>query len=64
MNRFVPGPPWVLQRDRCILLSDNAPIHSAEADAFIGANGIFPLRLPSYGPEFQPIEAVFSAYLH
>lgn len=35
MNRFLPGLPWRLQQDRCVLLDDNAPIHSAEADAFI-----------------------------
>jgi len=64
MNRFLPGLPWRLQQDRCVLLYDNAPIHSAEADAFIRANGIFPLRLPPYSPEFQPIEEVFSEYSH
>jgi len=64
MNRFLPGVRWVLQPDRCVLLYDNAPIHSAEADAFIGASGIFPLRLPPYSPEFQPIEEVFSEYSH
>jgi len=64
MNRFLPGLPWRLQPDRCVLLYDNAPIHSAEADAFIRANGIFPLRLPPYSPEFQPIEEVFSEYSH
>ena len=64
MNRFLPGLLWVLQPDRYVLLYDNAPIHSAEADAFIGANGILPLRLPPYSPEFQPIEEVFSEYSH
>jgi len=64
MNRFLPGLPWVLQPDRCVLLYDNAPIHSEEADAFISANGIFPLRLPQYSPEFHSIEEVFSEYSH
>jgi len=62
MNRFWPGLPWRLQRDRCVLLYDHAPIHSAEADAFIATNGIFPLRLLPYIPEFQPIEEVFREY--
>ena len=62
MNQFLPGLPWVLQPDRRVLLYDDAPIHSAEADAFIGANGIFPLRLPPYSPKFQPIEEVSSEY--
>jgi len=34
------GSSWRLQRDRCVLLYDNAPIHSAEADAFISTTGI------------------------
>ena len=62
MNRLLPDLPWVLQPDPCVLLYDNAPIHSAEADAFIGDNGIFPLRLPPYSLQFQPIEEVFSEY--
>jgi len=64
MNQFFPGLPWRLKPDRCVLLYDNAPIHSAEADAFIRASGIFPLRLSQYSPEFQPIEEVFSDYSH
>jgi len=60
MNKFVPGLPWALQADRCVLLLDNAPIHKAEADAWIVAAGVFPLRLPPYSPDFQPIEEVLS----
>jgi len=60
MNEFVPGLPWALQPEKCVLLYDNAPIHSAEADAWIAAAGVFPLRLPPYSPDFQPIEEVFS----
>jgi len=62
MKQFFPGLPWRLKPDRCVLLYDNAPIHSAEADAFIRANGIFPLHLSPYSPELQPIEEVFSEY--
>jgi len=64
MNRFLHGLPWVLQPNRCGLLYDNAPIHSAEADAFIGHNEVSPLRLPPYSPEFQPTEEMFSEYSH
>jgi len=60
MNEFVPGFPWALQPENCVLLYDNAPVHSAEADAWIAAAGVFPLRLPTYSPDFQPIEEVFS----
>jgi len=62
MNRFVPGLPWTMQASRCVLLFDNAPIHTAAVDDFIRACGVFPLRLPPYSPEFQPIEEVFSEY--
>jgi len=60
INEFVPGLPWALQPEKCVLLYDNAPIHSAQADAWIAAAGVFPLRLPPYSPSFQPIEEVFS----
>ena len=59
MNKFVPGLRWALQGDRCVLLLDNATIHTAEADAWIVAAGVFPLRLPPYGPDYQPIEEVY-----
>ena len=59
MNKFVPGLPWALPADKCVLLLDNAPIHTAEADARIVAAGVFPLRLPPCRPNFQPIEEVF-----
>lgn len=64
MNKFVPGLPGSQQPDRCVLLYDNVPIHTAEADDFILINNVFPLRLPPYSPEFQPIEEVFSEYSH
>jgi len=60
MNELAPGLPWALQPETCVLLYENAPIHSAEADAWMAAAGIFPLRLPPYSPDFQPIEEVFS----
>jgi len=60
MNEFVPGLPWALHPEKCVLLYDNAPIHSAGADAQIAAAGVFPLRLPPYSPDFQPIEEVLS----
>jgi len=60
MNEFVLGLPWALQPEKCVLLYDNAPIYSAEADACIAAAGVFPLRLPPNSPNFQPIEELFS----
>jgi len=52
MDEFFRGVPWALQPETCFLLYDNAPIHSAEADACIAAAGVFPLRLPPYSPDF------------
>jgi len=60
MSELVPGLPWALQPEKCVLLYDNAPINSAEADAWIAAAKIFPLRLPPYSPDLQPIKEVFS----
>jgi len=60
MNKFVPVLPWALQVDRCVLLLDNATIHTAEAGAWIVAAGVFPLRLSPYSPDFQQMEEVFS----
>ena len=62
MNHFVPGLAWAMQASRCVLLFDNAPIHTAAVDNFMRACGVFPLRLPPYSPAFQPIEEVFSEY--
>jgi len=60
MYKFVPGLPWALQAEKCVLFLDNAPIYTAEADAWIVAAGVFPLRLPPYSSDFKPIEEVFS----
>jgi len=62
MKQFVPGLPWAMQESRCDLLYDNAPIHTAAVDAYMWACGVFPLRLPPYSPEFQPVEEVVSEY--
>jgi len=62
MKQFIPGIPWAMQESRCVLLYDNAPIHTAAVQEFIRTCGVFPLWLPPYSPEFQPIEKVFSEY--
>jgi len=60
MTKFVLGLHWALQADRSVLLLDNAPIHTAEADAWIAAAGAFPLRFPPYSADFKPIKEVIS----
>ena len=62
MNRFVSGLPWTMHASWCVILFDNAPIHTAAVEDFIRACGVFPLRLPPYSLEFQPIEEVFSEF--
>jgi len=52
--------PRSLQAESVVLLLENGPIHTAEADASIVAPGVFPLRLPPYSPYSQPIVEVFS----
>ena len=57
---YTPGAPWHLQPDNCVVMFDNAPIHDADGDAFMTANGVSFLRLPPYSPDMQPIEGVFN----
>jgi len=57
---YVPGRPWTQQPDNCVVLMDNAPIHDAADDTFLGNNGVPFLRLPTYSPDLQPIEGVFN----
>lgn len=59
MSQRVPGHPWALQPDACVLLFDNAAIHDAAGDAYLHNNGMHFIRLPPYSPNLQPIEGVF-----
>jgi len=60
MNTFIPGLPWEMQPDACVVLYDNAAIHDETGDAYMQANGMHYVRLPPYSPSLQPIEGVFS----
>lgn len=62
MNKLVPRLPRSWQPDRCVLVYDNAPIHTADADDCSVITDVFPLRLPHNRPEVQHIEAVSSEY--
>jgi len=57
---YVPGRPWHLQSSNCVVMFDNAPIHTVGGDTFLGNNGVPFLRLPAYSPDLQPIEGVFN----
>jgi len=57
---YEPGRPWTQQLNNCVVLFDNAPIHNAGGDTFLGNNGVPFLRLPPYSPDLQPIEGVFN----
>jgi len=60
MNTYIPGLPWDMQPDACVVLYDNAGIHDEAGDEYIQANGMHHVRLPPYFPNLQPIEGVFS----
>lgn len=60
IGQYVPGQPWALQPDACVLLFDNAAIHDEGGDEYLHENGVFFMRLPPYSPDLQPIEGVFS----
>ena len=60
MNTYIPGLPWEMQPDACVVLYDNAGIHDQRGDDYMQANGMHFLRLPPYSPNLQPIEGVFS----
>lgn len=59
INQRIPGQPWALQPDACVLLFDNAAIHDAAGDEYLDNNGMHYIRLPPYSPNLQPIEGVF-----
>jgi len=60
MNTYIPGLPWQMQPDACVVLYDNAGIHDQRGDEYMQANGIHFMRLPPYSPNLQPIDGVFS----
>jgi len=60
MNTYIPGLPWDMQPDACVVLYDNAGIHDEAGDEYMQANGMHHVRLPPYSPNLQPIEGVFS----
>jgi len=60
MNKNVPGLPWALQPDACVVLYDNAGIHDEAGDAFMQENGMHHVRLPPYSPNLMPVEGVFA----
>jgi len=60
MNTYVPGLPWALQPDACVVWHDNVGIHDEAGEQFMHANGIHFVRLPPYSPKLQPIEGVFN----
>jgi len=60
MNTYIPGLPWEMQPDACVVLYDNASIHDHWGDEYMQANGMHYVRLPPYSPNLQPIEGVFS----
>lgn len=62
MNAFVPGADWAGQPDDCILLYDNAAVHTQAADNVLAINGVRRMRLPPYSPDLSAIEPTFADY--
>jgi len=60
MNKYVPGLPWAVQPDACVVLYDNEGIHDEAGDEFMQQNGMHHIRVPAYSPNLQPVEGVFS----
>jgi len=60
MSTYIPGLPWDMQPDACVVLYDNAAIHDQRGDDYMQANGIQYVRPPPYSPNLQPSEGVFS----
>lgn len=64
MNAFEPGVPWAEQPNDCVLVYDNASVHTALVDTILDINGVHRLRLSPYSPDFSAIEPVFNDYKH
>jgi len=60
MNTDIPGLPWEMQPDACVVLYENASIHDHWWDKHMQAIGIHYVRLPPHSPNLQPIEGVFA----
>eukprot|EP00170_Pyropia_yezoensis_P002558 contig_10748_g2562 len=60
MDARDPEKAWVDQPDRCVLVLDNTRVHDAVALSILREAGVFVVLLPSYSPDFNPIEDVFS----
>ncbi|KAK1868970.1 hypothetical protein I4F81_011452 [Pyropia yezoensis] len=60
MREVEAGRAWDEQRERCVLILDNARIHDEVALASVRAAGVVVLLLPPYSPDFNPVEDVFS----
>jgi len=60
MSTYIPGLPWDMQPDACVVLYDISAIQDERGDDYIQANGICYVRLPPYSPNLQLIEGVFS----
>jgi len=60
MNLCLPGMPWELLPDSCVILYDKAGIQNEGIDAFMQPNGMYHVRLSAYAPNLQPVEGVFA----
>eukprot|EP00170_Pyropia_yezoensis_P001175 contig_5307_g1179 len=64
MNAYHPGLPWSEQPSDCVVVYDNASVHTAFADEIFAVIGVAFIRLSPYSPDFSAIEPVFKDYKH
>jgi len=60
MRTVEEGLAWKQQPDRCVVVLDNARIHDEVSPEVLRDAGVFPLSVPPYSPDFNPVEDVFS----
>jgi len=60
MNAYDPALPLSQQAERSVLIFDNARVHDQAALALIESTSALVRLLPSFSPDFNPIEDVFS----
>lgn len=64
MNAYHPGLPWSEQPNDCVVVYDNASLHTAFAGMIFAENGDARIRLSPYSPDSSAIEPVFKDYKH
>lgn len=62
MNGYMPSDLWVDKPNECVLIYDNAFVHTALADEILAMNGVFLHRLPPYCPNLSAVGPTMADY--